>query len=492
MRKLKALLIIALVTASLTGIPARAQSSDSWSHLSGLGGAFYGGTVSISNMGGDIATIDCFCTQFQLYSQIGPNEGIIEIGIDGSFISNDEYNSTYLTGPIYLSPVLPEATHTFQLYVTGTHSGSASDSYGELDYVKVIDGSSTVFVDDTTTGTGLNEVHYLHWDHFPSWEQDFDFTIGSTWTWVSVAQFDQPSGFSFYDAIHDYWKSANATNGGVIPNVPHSIMAISGPVPAVNVDSMSGITDMQIVGNDVDASSLSLEGTVGVLGSSFDTGTIIQASPGTINIYNHFFTEAGPLSGVFSTFVGDITTLNKTFTISHIIFRGWGNNPFLSVPSNTPTPTPSNTSAATTTPTPSQTFTPSETFTPSNTATNTLTPSPTFSPTYTPTSTAIAPLSIATPTSGAANCGVFNACGWFTTPTMLPTGLPATAWFGLSQAQELDFANGAINYYRALNHAYIYASGTSINWVGLLMALISFLLVTSLFISLIRNRFMSK
>lgn len=453
--KIARLALLGLIVAALLWQPSEktnAQGSNAWFPQSGVCGGCVDTTWTFSNLTGDIAQISWFGTAINIQGTTDTNRGFIQVSIDAGAFSSpiDTYSSSSAIVFWYTSATLPEAQHTATIYVDGTHSGSASDSYAALDGAYLYDNSSSpfTFVDDFTTATsGNNAWHFFHYDHFPNWRQDFDFTSGSTWTWITHAL----SGFTgdYYNAGAGYWQSANFT----CMSSTCSGVDAQGTNPFAIVDSSSGILDLQVVGNDVDASSLASVITIeNSLASS--TFSDVQTSPGAINVFHYFFTMAGASTNQQQEFQFETNSPGKTFQITHFILQGWGNNPWATFTGDTATPTPSLTPTATNT-VATNTFTPSSTFTPSETFTPSLTPSPTATFTPSLTNTAMLAPAAFTPTPAISSCGLFNYCGFLPTPSPYPSEV-STSWISVSQLQEQQLAQNIINDYRGLDNNHLF------------------------------------
>ncbi len=117
--------------------------SDGWTHAAGEGWTAqnFQGSESFSNTPGARATLTFTGTGIDLVGTLGPNAGRARAWVDcGEPITLDMYAPAKRYGlTVATFPGLPAGTHTLTMEVLGTRNGASSDTYGILDYARIVD-----------------------------------------------------------------------------------------------------------------------------------------------------------------------------------------------------------------------------------------------------------------------------------------------------------------------------------------------------------------
>jgi hypothetical protein len=121
--------------------PNQVNYVGSWSHVTGttIPGAYLG-TVSITDVTNDYATIAFTGTRIKLYTGERNNRGIAAVSIDGGPETNVDMYAAIDAGDVlvYTSPTLAPGAHAFKVRSTGTHDPSSTGTRICIDRFDII------------------------------------------------------------------------------------------------------------------------------------------------------------------------------------------------------------------------------------------------------------------------------------------------------------------------------------------------------------------
>jgi hypothetical protein len=119
----------------------------------------YDGTANWSFVGGATATFTFSGNQVALHAVKDVDQGIMSVSVDGgSPVNVDNYSPTRnASGIVWTSPVLSTGTHTLTIVNTGTKNSASSGTNIAIDRADVYQAQT---IDETSTGTGLDQFNY--------------------------------------------------------------------------------------------------------------------------------------------------------------------------------------------------------------------------------------------------------------------------------------------------------------------------------------------
>jgi hypothetical protein len=122
-----------------TVVDAFNYQADKWQSCSNCGTGAYKNTNHWSNASGATVTLFFIGTNLKLYGSKDPSYGIGAVSIDGGTETSVDFYKSSKAGNqlIWSSPTLTAGGHTFKLRVTGTKSGSSSNTYVSVDRADV-------------------------------------------------------------------------------------------------------------------------------------------------------------------------------------------------------------------------------------------------------------------------------------------------------------------------------------------------------------------
>lgn len=105
----------------------------------GILGAHDSDEISSSTTNDSISLTHQAVTQFGLRASTGPDRGIVEVDVDGSFVANvDLYSASAVVHQlVWQSSTLTNASHTVKFVVTGTKNAASSSVNTQIDSVQV-------------------------------------------------------------------------------------------------------------------------------------------------------------------------------------------------------------------------------------------------------------------------------------------------------------------------------------------------------------------
>jgi hypothetical protein len=132
-----------------------------WSEKTGVRGAYFG-TFQTAAHAGDTATFSFTGTQAALFAATSPRNGSFSVSLDGGPATAVSTRSGIASpsAVVWTSPVLPRQAHTVTITVDGAQGGKEATGPVMLDRADVLDPGGNVIVDDSTTGTGLDQWEY--------------------------------------------------------------------------------------------------------------------------------------------------------------------------------------------------------------------------------------------------------------------------------------------------------------------------------------------
>ena len=232
----------------------------------------YDGTANWSYTAGATATFTFSGNQVALHAVKDVDQGIMSVSIDGGTPVNvDDYSPTRnASGIVWTSPMLSTGTHTLTIVNTGQKNSASSGNNIAIDRADVYQAQT---IDDSWTGTGLDEFNYssgwgtttgisdmyagtAHWDPSAGGTATFTFT-GNEAALHAVQDIDQgqmtvsvdggsPTTVDDYSATRD--ANAIVWTTGALASGTHTVtITVLGQKDAASSGTTIALDSMDVV-----------------------------------------------------------------------------------------------------------------------------------------------------------------------------------------------------------------------------------------------------
>ena len=206
---------------------------------------YYTGTSTYAYTSGSSATYAFSGRSVKWYGVAGPDHGLADVYIDGSFVKTVDCYAQYWSAntPLFYQAGLATGNHTLVITAKGQHSSAASANYVEVDALEAANGIPTV-TDDRNGVAYAGSWSQTSNNAYANGTGTFSTTAGSTATfgftgtavrWYGVVGPDHGKADVYIDNVlirtsdsYDPTWSANALlfAAGALSNSPHTLKIV--------------------------------------------------------------------------------------------------------------------------------------------------------------------------------------------------------------------------------------------------------------------------